>query len=75
MAAHTVTHAYGLSILCLLLSIVDRHEIALQFVWNLYHHWSPEFDASLAQGPLLALWRYSDRRRSAGQVPGGAEDA
>ena len=50
-----VTHAYGLSALCLLLDIVDRHEIALPSVWDLFRYWSLEFDGSLAQRPLPAL--------------------
>jgi hypothetical protein len=73
LAARATTHTYGLATLCLLLGRIDRNEIALRFVWNVYHFMAERWGMPLDQGPLLGLWRYSDRRRAiASSAPSAA---
>ena len=62
-AALATTDAYGISLLCLLLGRIDRGEIALPFVWNVYHHLAAFLGPPLDQGALRGLIRYAERRQ------------
>jgi len=62
-AALATRDAYCLSLLCLLLGVIDRAEVALPFVWNVYHHLAGVFGPPVDQGALRGLIRYAERRQ------------